>query len=229
MGMGVKPILFMQSCMGPIGLFENPLFKKYVLGGGKSEEGVYGETTDPSTLPSLPETTATTPAPQEKENEELQVKGEGEEKINVMTEELQQHIYGVDEAGEKCTSEELLDIVKTSLTKENIDSVTPEEKWTSLMVFSGHPSTTADVMSATLALQPNCLLQDDAGDTALHFAVGSGRNEAVLSLLADSGLSKEEKKTLIMKKNHEGKTALELEECSKNEVIKGMLENELSD
>ena len=227
--MGVKPILFMQSCMGPLSLFENPLFKKYILGGGKVEEGLYGEVTDPSALvqeqssTESSNSTSTKSAP--KAIKEVQ-KGK-----KMMSEELLQLVLGAEEADKKCNASELEDIVDNYLNADNVDSITPNEGWTTLMVFSGHPNVTKSIMEKLLALKPNLMLQDEEGDTALHFAIGNSQrhqqDEAVMALLTDAGLSKEDKIKLMNTKNNEEESAADLCKNITSEVVKELIENEL--
>lgn len=221
--MGVKPILFMQSCMGPLTLFENPLFKKYVLGGGKVEEGLYGESTESPAPEQVSSSTTTKKKP-------IEGKASTSTTRKVMSEELLQRILGAEEVAEKCEAKELEDIVDNYLTKDNINDTTPTEGWTSLMVFCGHPNITKEILQKVLTLKPNVMLQDDEGDTALHFALGNSKinkqDEPVITLLTDAGLSKEDKIKLITTANNQKETVLDLCKENASEVVKEMIESE---
>jgi hypothetical protein len=193
--LGMKPVLLLQSIMGPMNLMDNPLFKKYIL---KSTDRVWGEALEG-------EEGAGVAAPAIKdEGKKGKKKEKGAPKGVNQVEDAILKVWNKQMPPEKLVG---------FLTSETVDYQTEEDGWTALMVLSGIETIRKDLITKVIALGADRTLQDGEGQTALHWAALKNSVNAV-DVLTDGEV--EEVAELFGIKDGSGKTALELAEDNKD-------------
>ncbi len=175
--------LAMQTVMGPFGLYENALVKKFILG-DSSAMGVKGEAelTDQEVVVEV-----------DAAGKETVIKGPGATAMSIKDRPKK-----ATKGGKKVTKEELeemildtwdqaaeadLSALATVLTEANVNTSTAESGWTPLMVMSGTdaPGCTEALASLKL-LGADVTIKDGEGWTALHWSAYHGNARAAKAL-----------------------------------------------
>lgn len=201
--MGVKPVLLLQSIMGPMNLVDNGLVKKYLMG---STERVWGEWLDGEDgnervpLREQPE------GKEDKAGDEDDTSGvhggasavaATEAKAKLM-EKVLDHVFN---------KEASCEVLIKMLTKENVNYMTKAEKYSPLTVLCSRPDVTEEQVKKALYLGAHKFHRDDDGCTALHWAAMKGVVAAAEVLT--SGSNKDVEKLLGME-DGDKKTPLDL-------------------
>ncbi|EWM20889.1 Ankyrin repeat-containing domain protein [Nannochloropsis gaditana] len=185
--MGVKPVLLLQTLMGPMNLMDNGLVKKYVLG---SKERVWGELLDGEDDATIP-VGAVGAVEKEGEGESVEEKAKRMEKV-------------MDEVFNK---EKPCAALLKVLQKENVNYQTQQEQYSPLTVLCSRPDVTEEQVKQALFLGAHKFHRDEDGCTALHWAAMKGAVAAATVLT--SGNNRDVEKLLGMQ-DGDKKTAVEL-------------------
>lgn len=200
---GIVMGLAMQTIMGPLSLFESPLFQMYILGKtGRHFDEKYSEELTP-------------------EDEIVDAEGNP-----VPTRQLRNAVASTATATKKTFEDVLLDTwdvgaeaditpLMSALTKETINFVTSESGWTPVMIMSGlGGDAAAGAVEKMIKMGADPGMVDGEGWNALHWAAFHGKAESAAVLVKKS---KEEGWHLV--KDKEGKTPLDHAEAEGNEDV----------
>jgi hypothetical protein len=197
--------LAIQTIMGPINLFENPVVKAILMGSGfRPEDKIFEEKSAAELTPEDEVVDASgnpvarqlsgTPAPSGNTFEEL--------------------MLDTWDAGNKADIGTFMEAV----TKENCNYKSKENGWTPLMILAGlNAKGTVSAIRQVLELGGNPAIVDVEGWNALHWAAFHGSLDASKELAKDA--------SLLKTKDKEGKMPFETAKAEKNDEIGKYLES----
>lgn len=203
-----------QIVMGPFNLFENPLFRLFVLG-YKPDSRVFDEKNSKDELEAddvIVDEDGKTIYP-----------SSGKAKISADG-SLEEILLDTWDANEKAD----ITVLMEKLNKENINSVTKEHKWTPLMVMSGMMCKgTASALRQMKQYGADPEMIDTEGWNALHWSCFHGSAEAakvIVSIAGFDGISI----GLHNMKDKDGKTPLDLAKSGKNNDVAKIVSDAIS-
>ncbi|CAB9528399.1 Phosphate transport (Pho88) [Seminavis robusta] len=217
--------LAIQTVMGPFSLAENPLIRALLLGTGTIDpaDKLFDEK-DASELTADDEVVDESGNPLVRNNSNKALNGnkaakKGDEKEGETTQSstmmtLEEVMLDTWDSGDSADITNLM----TTLTEQNCNTQTTDDKWTPLMVLAGlgNVKGTASAIRQAIALGANPAITDKEGWNALHWAAFHGSPEAARELVKDI--------SLLDATDKEGRTPLEVAKQENNSVVVKVLE-----
>ena len=203
-----------QVVMGPFGVFENPLFKLFVIG-YSLDSRVFNEKNSRDELE----------ADDTIVDDDGNVISTGNDKAIISADgSLEEILLDTWDANDKAD----LSTLMSKLNKENINSVTKADGWTPLMVVSGlRCKGSASAMRQMKSLGADIEMTDNEGWNALHWSCFHGSAEAakvIVSIAGFDGISI----GLHQVKDKDGKAPLELAKSESNNDVAKLLEEAIA-
>lgn len=209
---GMAMGLAIQTVMGPLNLFENPIVKALLIGNGfKPEDRIFEEKT-------AEELTPEDEVVDESGNAVVPQLGAGggasPAAAGASGTTFQELLLDTWDAGNKADVSTLMGAV----TKKNCNFRTKENGWTPLMILAGlNAKGTASAIRQVKELGGNPAIVDAEGWNALHWAAFHGSIDAAKELVKDAGL--------LSTKDKEGKVPLDMAKLEGNDDVAKFLES----